>query len=144
MKKLIIAPLSVIAFIIGMALAGGFPFMPAAAAPGFGWGTAELIETEAGDTFAYAPQVAVDPQGNAIAVWMQDDGRGPFNILANRFVPGVGWGTAELIETDAGDAGLPRVALDSQGNAIAVWHQGGIRDNIWANRFVPGVGWGTA
>ena len=40
--------------------------------PGVGWGTAEPIETEAGS--AFNPQVAVDPQGNATAVWSQDIG----------------------------------------------------------------------
>ena len=108
--------------------------------PGLGWGTAERIETDAGD--ARDTQVAVDPQGNAVAVWEQSDGIRN-NIWANRFVPGVGWGTATLIETDDAGAGSPQVAVDPQGNATAVWHQG-IVDNIWANRFVPGVGWGTA
>jgi len=46
------------------------------------------------------------------------------------------WGTAQKIETDAGDAGSPQIAVDAGGNAIAVWHQSdGARDNIWANRF---------
>ncbi|MFQ6012673.1 MAG: PKD domain-containing protein [Thermoplasmata archaeon] len=135
---------SMIAFTIGMILAWGLPVMPVAAEPGFGWGTAELIETDdAGDVFN--PQVAVDPQGNAVAVWAQSDGT-RFNTWANRFVPGMGWGTAELIETDdAGTAFGAQVAVDPQGNAIAVWEQDdGTRFNIWANRFVPGVGWGTA
>ena len=48
-----------------------------------------------------------------------------------------GWDVAELLETDdAGDARGPRVALDPNGNAVAVWTQSdGTRDNIWANRF---------
>jgi hypothetical protein len=50
---------------------------------GVGWGTAALIETDnAGG--AVAPQIAVDPTGNAIAVWYQFDGT-RFNIWANRF-----------------------------------------------------------
>ena len=53
------------------------------------------------------------------------------------------WHAAELVETDdAGDASIPQVAVDSSGNAIAVWFQSdGIRRNVWANRYVPGVGW---
>jgi len=112
--------------------------------PGKGWGTAELIETDnAGD--ARYPQIAIDSSGNAIAVWQQHDGK-RYNIWANRYVPGKGWGTAELIVTDnVGGAGTPQIAFDSSGNAIAVWAQGdGIRANIWANRYVPGKGWGTA
>jgi hypothetical protein len=99
-----------------------------------GWGTAVLIETDnAGD--AGSPQVAVDSAGNVIAVWSQSDGTRT-NIWANRF-NGTTWGTAELIESDnAGDATAPQIAIDGNGNAIAVWMQSdGTRTNIWANRF---------
>jgi hypothetical protein len=109
---------------------------------GTDWGTAELIETgDAGN--AGTPQIAVDSNGNAIAVWVQYDGAN-INIYANRF-NGTGWGTAELIETgDAGNAFDPQVALDSSGNAIAVWQQNdGAINNIYANRF-NGTDWGTA
>jgi hypothetical protein len=80
--------------------------------------------------------VALDPNGNAVAVWYQFDGT-RFNIWANRFTPAPGWGAAERIETDnAGDASQPQVALDPSGNAVAVWPQSdGTRTNIWANRF---------
>ena len=56
-----------------------------------------------------------------------------------------GWGTAELIETDnSGTAVNPRIAIDTSGNAIAVWQQhDGERYNIWASRYTTGTGWGT-
>ncbi len=78
-------------------------------------------------------------------MWNQSDGT-RFNIWANRYVAGTGWGTAGLIETDnAGDTTAPQIAFDQNGNAIAVWQQfDGIRTNIWANRYVVGTGWGTA
>jgi len=114
--------------------------------PGEGWGTAELLETDnAGFAYAHPPQIAVDSSGNAIAVWERWEGtRG--SIWANRYVPGTGWGTAELIETDdTPSANSPQIAVDSSGNAIAVWMQwdGGTHD-IWANRYDPVTGWGTA
>jgi hypothetical protein len=109
---------------------------------GTGWGTAELIEMDAG--FASSPQVAVDPNGNAVAVWYQDDGT-RYNIWSNRYVAGTGWGTAELIETDnTGDARRPQVTVDPNGNAVAVWKQDDGTYNIWSNRYVAGTGWGTA
>ncbi len=107
------------------------------------WGTAALIETDAGA--AYLPQIAVDASGNALAVWYQSDGT-RFNIWSNRYTIGQGWGTAALIETDnAGDASGPQIAIDANGNALAVWSQSdGTRDNVWANRYTVGQGWGTA
>ena len=109
-----------------------------------GWGTAELIETDDAGT-ADGPKVAIDANGNALAVWWQSDGTRS-NILSNRYVAGVGWGTAELIETDnAGNALIPQVTIDANGNALAVWYQSdGAIKNIWSNKYVAGVGWGTA
>ena len=126
---------SVIAFTIGMVLALWFPVTPVAAEPIFVWGTAVLIETEAG--VAEGAQVAVDPQGNVTVVWHQFNGtHTPFDLWANRFVPGVGWGTAVLIETEAGVAVGAQVAVDPQGNVTVVWGQwNDTRSNIWANRF---------
>ena len=109
-----------------------------------GWQEAELIEIDnIGD--AWSPQIAVDANGNAIAVWRQHDGT-LWNIWANHYATGVGWGAAELIETDdAGDAGYPKITIDTNGNALAVWEQSdGSRDNIWANRYTTGLDWGTA
>ena len=111
---------------------------------GTGWGIATLIETDnLGD--AARPQVAVDGSGNAIAVWHQFDGA-LYNTWSSRYVVGIGWGTAKLLETgNSGGAVYPQVAVDGSGNAIAVWHQhDGISYNIYSNRYVVGVGWGTA
>jgi hypothetical protein len=111
--------------------------------PGTGWGTAVLLETGPGS--ADDTQVAVDSNGNALAVWSQSDGTRT-NIWANRYTAGTGWGSATLIETDnAGGAGVPDLAFDTSGNAMAVWTQSdGARSNIWASRYVAGTGWGTA
>ncbi len=108
-----------------------------------GWGEAELIETGSWGP-AEVPQVAMDGSGNAIAVWSQSDGT-RYNIWANLYVVGTGWGAAELIETnDAGDAYTPQVAVHESGNATATWSQwDGAFYNIWANQYVVGTGWGT-
>ena len=100
------------------------------------WGTAELIEANNTGN-AYDPQVAIDADGNAVAVWRQYDGT-RYNILSNRYTASTGlWGTAALIETDdAGGAYVPQVAIDADGNAVAVWRQSdGTRDNIWSNMY---------
>jgi hypothetical protein len=110
-----------------------------------GWETAERLS----GFRATDPHVAVDSDGNAIAVWHQSDGERE-NIWANRWTPGDGWGAAERIETDdRGHAGNPRIAIDPDGDAIAVWHQsdgvpGFERADIWANHYTPNDGWGNA
>ena len=111
---------------------------------GSGWGTPQLIENDNAGA-AVDPQVGVDDAGNAIAVWSQSDGTRD-NLMSNRFVPGTGWGTAQVIETDnTGPAIKPQVSVDAAGNAVAVWLQWDSSDyNVLTNRFVPGTGWGTA
>jgi len=111
--------------------------------PQTAWGSAELIEADnAGD--AGGPRVAVDPSGNAIAVWMQTGATGQ-GIRANRFTPEMGWGTAQILETGrVGPAVTPQVGMDADGHAIAVWHQTDLlfRSDVWSKRFTPGAGWG--
>jgi len=110
---------------------------------GLGWGAPVLLETDNAGR-AFDAQVAVDGSGNAVVVWQQTDGTF-FNIWTNHYETGVGWGTAELIETTVGHAAFPQVAMDASGNAMAVWYQfDGSRGDIWANRYEIGVGWSTA
>lgn len=110
---------------------------------GVGWGTAVMIEAS-NTSSVQELQIAVDAGGNALAVWSQRDAVN-FNILANRYTVGIGWGVAALIETNAGNAFRPQIAFDPSGNAIAVWHQpNGGASSIWANRFIASSGWGTA
>jgi hypothetical protein len=117
-------------------------FNPATSA----WASAQLIETDNIGN-AYAPQVAVNASGNAIAVWQQSDGTRE-NIWANRYVGATGtWIGATLIETsNLGDATAAHLAFDTSGNAIAVWQQSdGTRNNIWANRYNATTGlWAMA
>ena len=105
------------------------------------WGTAEVAENDTTNNFNY-PSVVLEDNGDAIVVWQSST---PSDIWANRYVAGSGWGTPELIETNANGAYTPHVAGDGNGNAIAVWGQSdGTAISIWANRYVAGTGWGTA
>ena len=109
-----------------------------------GWGTAITIGNNAGD--AGYPQVAVDPSGNAVALWHQLDGtRGYYTIWSNRYTAATGWGTPATIGNNAGGAGYPQVAVDPSGNAVAVWQQQeGTLWNIWLNHYTAATGlWGT-
>ena len=112
---------------------------------GGSWGTARLIET-ANTGNAEIPQLAVDPNGNAMAIWLKWDGTRN-NLWANRFtVSNLDWGTATLIEhEDLGSVGNASIAVDASGNAMVVWAQhNGTISNIWANRYTAGTGWGSA
>lgn len=110
---------------------------------GIDWGMAAIIDDNiSASSNATEPQIIMDNNGNALAVWQQSDG-GISNIWTNRF-NGTSWGTAVMIETDNGSAFVPKIAVDSNGNALAVWQQfDGSVTNIWANRF-DGTSWNTA
>jgi hypothetical protein len=112
------------------------------------WSAAISVET--GTKMASSAKMAVDPNGNIMAVWVQlDENAVAPHIYANRYVVGSGWGTPTLLETSDLPAASPQVAFDPNGNAIAVWRQAwktvnGERYGIYANRYVAGTGWGTA
>jgi hypothetical protein len=117
--------------------------VPGCNTAGTGWGSPVLLETDnAGD--AFGPRIAMDASGNALAVWFQSDGT-RFNIWSSRYTVCHGWDTPVLIETDnAGDAAFPQIAMDSNGNALALWAQSdGTRFNLWSNRYTVGSGWGS-
>ena len=114
---------------------------------GAGWGTATAIEADSTGDIG-APQIAMDAAGNAVVVWGWAAANPPytFNVWANRYTAGSGWGSAGPIDSanTSNPNTNPHVALDGAGNAIAVWHRpDGSWDSIWANRYVAGSGWGA-
>jgi hypothetical protein len=72
-----------------------------------------------------SPAVAVDGDGNAIAVWV-DYRNGDADIYAQK-LDGSGnrlWATDLRVNSDSGTAsqGYPTVAVNEDGNAVVVWH----------------------
>jgi hypothetical protein len=119
--------------------------------PSDGWGEAERIEANT-EHDAWQLQVTTDPQGNTIAVWatavteQYSDVIETFEyyIWSNRFTPATGWGSPERVDEHEDNASNPQIAMDAQGNAIAVWeHIAGRSTHIWSNRFIPSSGWET-
>lgn len=116
--------------------------------PDKGWGNAETIEADnprdAFEPIANTPKIAVDDDGNAMAVWVQNSTS--LEIRANRFTPDNGWGTAKTIEAvNTGNAFRPQIAVDDDSNAMAVWQKGPIGSfKIRASRFTPDNGWSAA
>ena len=86
-----------------------------------------------GGTFAYAPQVAMDDNGNAIIVWQQYVGINQQIFKSEYRFDGNSWNwthptsLADNInvagEGDQEHAVVPQVAMDNNGNAIIIWQQ---------------------
>lgn len=108
--------------------------------PASGWAAAEAIRTPATATLG-GNQVAIAPSGAVFAVWSETLS-GISSIWSERFVPGQGWRTPELVETDdAGNALNPQVQADRSGNALVVWQQAfGGPAAVMANRFDEAMG----
>jgi len=112
---------------------------------GSGWGAVEKMQGADIAGGVGSPQIVIDNSGNAFAAWSQYNGTVD-DIWTKRYSIGTGWGAAQKIDTeDLGDARFPQLALDSLGNAFAVWYQhDGSRYNIWANYYTAGSNWGVA
>jgi hypothetical protein len=108
-----------------------------------GWGEPTAID-DAGAPNARSPDVGPRPElgmdgaGHVVAVWEQYDGA-HFTLWSNRYTPGAGWGAATALET-AGmfDPRLPRVAVERDGDAMAVWSE---RATVVASRYVSERAW---
>jgi hypothetical protein len=111
------------------------------------WEGAALIESIDGN--AISPAIAMDANGNALAVWQQPTAGSVTNIYAARYTPSAilqdSWAPAALIERDdSGSAFLPRVGFATDGTAMAVWYQSnGQRVGINSNRY-GGPQWSSA
>jgi len=91
--------------------------------PGEDWQAAERLSPPAGA--ADAPQVAVDEQGNAIAVWTAHRARGSTRVQSSIRPRGGSWqphvDIAKISVPSHGGLAEPRIAVDARGNALAVW-----------------------
>lgn len=104
-----------------------------------GWSAPFTIEQNA--ALADGARVAMDAEGNAIAVWIQTHTGAP-TLWASRFTPAGGWEAPEPLEAMDGSAAvLPRIAMNAAGHAVVAWYQTEAVANIYVNRYVPGAGW---
>ena len=96
------------------------------------WGEPQLIENSE-EGIASHLDVVADARGNIMVAWEESQGYGTKSILANRYTADTGaWGQTQAIEQSSADAHDPALAVDKNGNIIAVW----IIDNaLWYNRF---------
>jgi hypothetical protein len=85
---------------------------------GEGWGKPTDL-SEAGQE-ASQPQVAVDAAGDATVVWRRFNGSN-YVVQAAVKPAGEGWGKPSSLSEAGQEAARPAIALDSEGDAVAVW-----------------------
>jgi hypothetical protein len=111
---------------------------------GSGWGSSVAI---GGSNSAY-DNLAVNANGNGVAVWREWNSGAAYDIYASYYTAGSGWSLATRIsDTNSGAiSDMPAVAMDASGNAIAVWQQAmniSSGYGIYSSRYAAGSGWGA-
>ncbi len=108
------------------------------------WETNVEVSDDPGTATQWSPAIAVDANGNAYAVWHDYRNGDPDIYFAYRPAGG-GWGTNVKVNDDVGTAEQysPETAVDSSGNAYAVWEdkRNGDRDIYFSYRSAGGS-WG--
>lgn len=88
---------------------------------GVSWSAPVDLSTVGRD--AYAPQVAFDADGTAIAVWNRFDGTS-YVVQSSRSTDGgVSWTSPATLSVSGGDAYGAQVAVDSDGTAVVAWYR---------------------
>ena len=118
-----------------------FNYRPA----GGSWGADERVSDAVAGTVQYSGAIAVDGTGNAYAAWT-DQRNGNADIYFSYRPAGGHWSTNERVNDDVGVAEQwgPAIAVDSTGNAYAIWqdNRNGNYDVYFSYR-PQGGGWGT-
>lgn len=108
------------------------------------------VNAETGDDAGFATEVAVDTQGNAVAVWARHVFLLEWEIVASSRPRGGKWTVPVAIsgDTRTGEILRSKVAVDPSGNAIAVWvarppQTGGDATfkTLWSASRSPGGAW---
>lgn len=104
------------------------------------WSTFARIDAS-GALAAADARVAASNNGTALTIWFeQNPGDNNYSVKAARYTPSTGWGTPEAIENllTRVESGSGKVAIDAQGNGIAIWSQG---NALYHNIYRVGSGW---
>jgi hypothetical protein len=117
-------------------------------APTTGWGAPFLIDDTASASIAGGtPQVAMDDNGNIIAVWRRDDSPAAArqDLWAKQFKWGDASGAPQQLDTELFSVFDPRLAMNASGRAVVVWRQSSAGlYGVWARQFTLAEGWGAA
>jgi hypothetical protein len=86
------------------------------------WQAAVTLSTPGED--AQSGQVAIAPDGEAIAVWEQLNGNfqgGNFVVQSSVKAPGGSWGPPVALSSPNGEDSEPQVAINAAGEAVVIW-----------------------
>lgn len=110
-----------------------------------GWQPAQNAATTGRDSFA---RVAVDGQGDAVAVWARFVPLNSWEIVAASRPRGGQWGSYTTLTRGHRTVSLrPKVAVDPNGNAVALWvarppeGNENVFNSIWASERTPDGQW---
>jgi hypothetical protein len=94
--------------------------------------------------YSSEPDIAIDPQGNATAVWTT----GPqfeYGFVQTATHPAGGsWSQPVALSDESEAAALPHIASDSQGSLTAIWDSGGEEGIIQSKTRPAGGEWSSA
>ncbi len=125
---------------IGIVISGSDVYNIALNAGQNQWGSWARLDTS-GNLVARDARVAISSNGTAIAVWRESNpGDSNYSLKSARYTPADGWAAPVTIETLFTNVlvNTPRVAMDANGNGIAMWAQG---NSMYYNIYRSGSGW---
>jgi hypothetical protein len=113
---------------------------------GVGGGWQAPVDVSLASQHTYSPELAVNPHGDAVAVWLHPDGFASAVVQGATRAAGAGWqAPVDLSGPSQSSLSLPvpaDVAIDAQGAATAIWSQfNGTNDLVQSATRAPGTGW---
>lgn len=85
------------------------------------------------------PQVSIDPNGNAVAVWVRNNGSKDVTQAATLLFNALSWTNLTDLSDITKNTFSPQIELDSSGNGVAVWTD--VTDHIIQSRTYSGGNW---
>jgi hypothetical protein len=112
--------------------------------PGTGWGNATEIPTPGNTGIAWAPDLAVAGNGDALVGFYKYNSS-LTNTWAAHFTPSGGWENATTIDASAYNSWAPRVGATPSGDFLAVFSSNnGAVDRAYGRWYRAGSGWAAA
>jgi hypothetical protein len=122
---------------------GGQEVVQAAQLPAGGSWQSTASQLSEGGQSAYNPELASNPQGDAVVVWERYNGSDQI-AQAAQLPAGGSWQTAVNISESGADGSAPHLAIDARGDEVAVWTRwNGSTDTAEAAELPAGGTWQT-